>query len=74
MGELASSGQQQPDLIPLDQRAVCSWPSEMRTCFELVLEDTDATSLFFGFFRLDRKGWLPVDVVDPNDKLERVKL
>ena len=32
---------------------VCSWPSEMRTCFEEVLEDTDAVSLFFGFFKLD---------------------
>ena len=41
-------------------RAVCSWPSDILTCFELVLEDTEATSLFLGFFRLDLNGpWLP---------------
>jgi len=28
----------------------------MRTCFELVFDETEALSLFLGFFKLDRKG------------------
>jgi hypothetical protein len=45
----------------------------MRTCFEEVLEDTDAVSLFFGFFKLDLSSLetpLPVEVVDPKDNVE----
>ena len=35
---------------------VCSAPRLIRTCFELDLDETEAMSLFLGFFRLDLKG------------------
>ena len=40
----------------LFQIAVCSAPRLIRTCFELDFDETEATSRFFGFFKLDRRG------------------
>ena len=41
----------------------------MRTCFELVFDETEALSLFLGFFKLDRKGpALPVKAKQNQSK------
>ena len=59
------------------QTWVCSWPKDIRTCFEEVLEDTEAVSLFLGFFKLDLSSLetpLPVLLRNKNNVLEKLTI
>ena len=53
----------------LFQIAVCSAPRLIRTCFELDFDETEATSRFFGFFKLDRRGPCALPKKSQKEKL-----